>query len=149
MQIDWLVIRMIAALAGLIVLSAEDLIRKEISLIPVGVMALVGVICSVLAGEWTGIYVLLQFLPGVLVLIFAKISRECIGYGDGWVLLSLGCFLSVDDLAGLCMVSLTCAGMVALFMLLVKRRGRRTQMPFVPFLLIGYVVIRLTAGYGE
>jgi leader peptidase (prepilin peptidase)/N-methyltransferase len=139
---------MIAALAGLILLSAEDLIRKEISLIPVGIMAAVGALCSVLAGEWTGIYVLLQFLPGVLVLIFAKISREYIGYGDGWVLLSLGCFLSVDDLVGMCMISLTCAGFVALFMLLVMHRGRRTQIPFVPFLLIGYVVIRITTGAG-
>jgi leader peptidase (prepilin peptidase)/N-methyltransferase len=139
---------MIAALAGLTVLSAEDLIRKEISLIPVGTMAAIGALCSVLAGEWTEIYVLLQFVPGILVLIFAKMSREYIGYGDGWVLLSLGCFLSVDRLVALCMVSLTCAGIVALFMLLVMRRERRTQIPFVPFLLIGYVVIRITTGFG-
>jgi leader peptidase (prepilin peptidase)/N-methyltransferase len=135
---------MIAALAGLTVLSAEDIIRKEISLVPVGIMAAVGALCSVLAGEWTEIYVLLQFLPGLFVLIFAKMSREYIGYGDGWVLLSLGCFLSVDSLVALCMVSLTCAGIVALFMLIVMHRGRRTQIPFVPFLLIGYVVIRIT-----
>jgi leader peptidase (prepilin peptidase)/N-methyltransferase len=139
---------MIAAFAGLTVLSAEDLIRKEISLFPVGIMAAVGAICSVLAGEWTGFSVILQFLPGVLVLIFAKISREYIGYGDGWVLLSLGCFLSVDDIISLCMVSLTCAGLVAPFMLIVMHSGRRTQIPFVPFLLIGYVAIRITTGPG-
>jgi leader peptidase (prepilin peptidase)/N-methyltransferase len=139
---------MIVALAGLTALSAEDLIRKEVSLLPIGIMAAMGALCSVLAGEWTGIYVLLQFLPGVLVMIFAKLSREYVGYGDGWVLLSLGCFLSVDDLVGLCMISLTCAGLVALFMILVMRRGRQTQIPFVPFLLIGYVVIRITTGPG-
>jgi leader peptidase (prepilin peptidase)/N-methyltransferase len=111
-------------------------------------MAAIGMVSSVLAGEWTGIYVVLQFLPGLLVLIFAGLSGEYIGYGDGWVLLCLGCFLAADDLVSLCMISLTCAGIAALFMLFVLHMGRRAQIPFVPFLLVGYVAVLITKGVG-
>jgi leader peptidase (prepilin peptidase)/N-methyltransferase len=98
-----------------------------------------------MGGEWTEVSFLLRFIPGLFVLLFAKVSDESIiGCGDGWVLLCLGCFAAVADLINLCMVSLTCAGIAALFMLLVLKRGRRAQIPFVPFLLIGYVVIWLT-----
>jgi leader peptidase (prepilin peptidase)/N-methyltransferase len=141
---DWVLRREIVALVGLLILSAEDLWKKEIALLTAAVMAVGGALCSLLGGAWTDVSVLLQFIPGLLVLLFARVSGECIGYGDGWVLLSLGCFLDVEELVSLCMIALSCAGVVALFMLLVLRRGRQTRIPFVPFLLLGYVAVCLT-----
>jgi leader peptidase (prepilin peptidase)/N-methyltransferase len=138
MQNKWLVVREIAALAGLLWLSAEDLCRKEISLLPVIGMAAIGAGCSLLGGDWTDVSVLLRFLPGLLVLLLARLTDESIGYGDGWVLLALGCFLDPEDLVSLCMAAISCAGIAALFLLLVLHRGRHAQIPFVPFLLLGY-----------
>jgi leader peptidase (prepilin peptidase)/N-methyltransferase len=116
----------------------EDLRRKEISLFPVMGMAVIGTACSLLGGDWTDASVFLRFLPGLLVLLLARLTGESIGYGDGWVLLALGCFLALEDLVSLCMAAISCAGIVALFLLLVLHRGRRAQIPFVPFLLLGY-----------
>jgi leader peptidase (prepilin peptidase)/N-methyltransferase len=141
MQSEWLSIRGIAALVGLLVLSAEDLRKKEISLPKVAGIAAVGAVCSFLGGSWVDVSVLVQFVPGLLVLLLAWLSRERIGYGDGWVILCLGCYLGAEDIANLCMIALFCAGVVSLFMLLAMHRGRQTQIPFVPFLLIGYIVI--------
>jgi leader peptidase (prepilin peptidase)/N-methyltransferase len=138
MQSKWLFAREIAAFVGLIGLSVEDLCRKEISLLPVIGMAVIGTVCSLLGGDWTDASVLLRFFPGLLVLLLARLTGESIGYGDGWVLLALGCFFEPEDLVGLCMTAISCAGIAALFLLLVLHRGRHAQIPFVPFLLLGY-----------
>jgi leader peptidase (prepilin peptidase)/N-methyltransferase len=138
MKNEWLIVREAVAFAGLLWLSVEDLRRKEISLFPVMGMAVVGTGCSLLGGDWTDASVLLRFLPGLFVLLLARLSGESIGYGDGWVLLALGCFFDPEDLVSLCMAAISCAGIVALFLLLVLHRGRHAQIPFVPFLLLGY-----------
>jgi leader peptidase (prepilin peptidase)/N-methyltransferase len=143
MQVEWLFIRDFAALAGLSVLSAEDLKRKEVSMIPVTGMAMIGTMCSILGGEWADASFLMRFIPGLLALLLARVSGERIGYGDGWVLLCLGCYLSAENMINLCMISLFCIGIVALFMLLVLHRSRQAQIPFVPFLLLGYVLTLL------
>jgi leader peptidase (prepilin peptidase)/N-methyltransferase len=114
--------------------------KKEVSMLPIVGMSAVGATCSLLGGEWGNASFLLQFLPGMFVLLFARLSGESIGYGDGWVLLALGCFLGLEELVSLCMIAVSCAGMVALFLLVVLRRGRQTQIPFVPFLLLGYAL---------
>jgi len=76
---------------------------------------------------------------GVCFLMLSRLSGEGIGYGDSWMILNLGILLGIwrvlAALAGAFFLS------VAVAFIGVKRGkwGRKTRIPFFPFLLAGYV----------
>lgn len=126
--------------AGLGVLTVEDIRRRELSGIWILLLATAGAVFSVLAGSWTQASDMLRFLPGGFVLLLAWLTREGIGYGDGFVILSLGCFYTMQQIAAVCMLAVTAAGLAALFLLVVFHKGRKAQIPFVPFLLAAHLL---------
>lgn len=141
MQEKILTIRSVVLLLGLAFCGLEDYRKKEIHLLPVLLMSVVGALLSVLGKDWTDWTIICRFAPGMLLFLLAWFTKESIGYGDAWVLLGLGCFLSAIEILNLSMIAISVAGLVALFLLLVKRKGRKTRIPFVPFLLVGYVAL--------
>lgn len=80
-------------------------------------------------------------MPGVLLLMLAFISRQQVGSGDGWTVLGLGLWLSPAALA-LLVAGAGAAGAVAAAVLLVLRKARfQRKIPFIPFLLGGYLLV--------
>lgn len=131
-------IRTLVLAVGLLGLGIEDLWKKQISSLPLLLLAVAGGGISLALGDWGDGTALWRLLPGCVMLLLAWLTRESIGYGDGFVVLCLGCFLDVWEILNICMAALTLSGLAALFLLLVKKKNRKTQMPFVPFLLVGY-----------
>lgn len=129
--------------AGLAVVAVEDIHRKEISSFSLFFMGIAGVLLSVFAGDWNKWYIILRFIPGILVLAVAWLTKETIGYGDGLVILCLGCFLTFDEIIDVCFAAVTLAGLVALILLLVMKKSKKMQLPFVPFLFAGCVILNL------
>ena len=107
-------------------------------------MILVGIISSLGVNIWqifagaisvTGVGV--SFLPGLFFLLISFCTKEKIGYGDGLILIMSGlvlgfyrCFL------GLC-ISLICSSVFALFLLVLHKAKKDSELAFVPFLTIG------------
>lgn len=127
--------------AGLLYLGVEDIRRRELASLQILIMGALGLALSFFCGAWKGPGMLLSYLPGIVFLLIAHVCRECIGYGDGLVILCLGAYLSLGQILELCMVALTLAGLVALGLILVAHKGRRAALPFVPFLLAGYLIL--------
>lgn len=140
---DLLAIRSVILLLGLAGLGVEDLRTKQVSSLPILVLAVIGCVLSVISGDWGSWNVLLRFLPGGAMLLLAWMTKESIGYGDAWILLCMGCFMTEIQMMNLCVIALSLSGLFALFLLLVRRKSRKTQIPFVPFLLAGYGIILL------
>lgn len=136
-------IRSVILLLALVGLGIEDWQKKQVSLLPILALAVVGSTLSVVSGDWNGWKVILRFLPGAVVFLFAWLTKESIGYGDALVVLCMGCFMTGLQLLNLCMAALTLSGLFALFLLLVRRKSRKTQIPFIPFLLAGYGIVML------
>lgn len=82
---------------------------------------------------------ILALLPGILCLIISLCTKEAIGKGDGLLILVMGEYLCFSHILGICMMAFFFAGALALvFRRRWKKTGRK-EIPFVPFLLIGYV----------
>ncbi|MCD8364168.1 MAG: prepilin peptidase [Lachnospiraceae bacterium] len=109
----------------LLLLSAEDLRSREVPLLPVAELALVGLGYAVATGARV------SPVPGVLLLCVGYLSEERIGYGDGWLTLALGMWISPERLLL----------MLALGFLLCVTWGLtmgKSELPFVPFLTAAY-----------
>ncbi len=132
----------IIVLGSLLVLSAMDLRRKQIPLMPVlllGVAAVIFRLCSGVA--W--IEVVAGTIPGLILIVLAFCTRESIGYGDGAVLCALGLFCGSKKSIAVLGMALVLASILAIMLLVMKKVGRKTELPFLPCLCSGYLLCLL------
>lgn len=135
------------ALSGLTYNAIKDWKTKEVSLIVTLVYGIVGIVSQVVRKS-LGVETLLCFLPGVIALLLALATRESIGYGDAWMLLALGCVLKWKQLCMVCFLAIGLAAVAGLILCTVFRKKKEYEMPFVPFLLLSYLLVLIGEFYG-
>ena len=118
--------------------SFLDIRKREISIPVTLLFGLAGVVYSVRTGRTMTDY-LIPLGIGILILGGSVLTRGQVGMGDGWMLLALGCMLRME-----CYIQMACIGMLLSaaysgVLMLVFRKNRKTEIPLVPFLLLGYV----------
>ena len=77
---------------------------------------------------------------GVVLYLCAHFSGEKIGKGDALLVMVCGIFLGLWETLLLLWLSLLLASIFGICVMKLKGRGRGVEMPFVPFLLLGYVL---------
>lgn len=100
-----------------------------------------GIILHLFFQEYTWIELLCGMAIGVIVLFAAWFGGESIGIGDGMMLVASGTFLGFWGNLELFMIALFISGITALFLIVVKRKGRKDRLPFIPFLLAAYLFL--------
>ena len=106
--------------------------------IPIGVTILGGLaggVWSILQGR-TLESMFLGLIPGMVALCVGWVTREAIGYGDGFLLCAMGMYLPIERIIGILLSACVLAGVVGLILLVVKKGGLKMELPFVPFLLV-------------
>ncbi len=66
------------------------------------------------------------------------LERRCWD-GDGLLFLSLGTVLSFEELLSAFLLGLFCCCFWGIVVLFLSGKGKKTEMPFVPFLMLGYI----------
>lgn len=82
----------------------------------------------------------LACLPGIAALVFSKLTKEVMGYGDGMVFLIMGMYLSLEGLLEIVIIAFMIAGFVALVLLVTFRKKGNDRIPFLPFLCLAYAL---------
>lgn len=79
-------------------------------------------------------------VPGIALLGIAVLTRRALGCGDALAVLVTGLYLGGRGCVSVVSTAffLTCPA--ALGLIVFKKAGRKTAMPFLPFLLAGYLV---------
>lgn len=103
--------------------------------------SIVGMILHLIFQEHTWKELLFGMAIGVVVLLVSYLSRESIGMGDGMMLIASGTFLGFWANLELFMIALLLSGVTALFLIVVRRKGRKDRLPFIPFLLVAYLFL--------
>ncbi|MBE5888941.1 MAG: prepilin peptidase [Lachnospiraceae bacterium] len=79
-------------------------------------------------------------VPGLVCLGLGWITREAIGYGDGFLLCAMGMYKSLEDIVGIIVLASSLAGILGMVLIILCKKKGKDQIPFVPFLLVGSVV---------
>lgn len=139
-----LLIRCVLVLILLYIMSIEDVRSKELTVIPVLIFGAAGAALSLLSGG-RNIPEMISggAIGGVLIFISAATGGK-LGLGDGLVVMMIGLTLGFSITFILVFASLFLGAVFALFLLVVKKKGRNAEYPYMPFLLITYVGV-LTA----
>lgn len=124
--------------------SIQDIREKKISLWKLKIYGLFSAaVCiqKLLSPDDRSVLLVCQFLtgliPGVFLLLFAKITKEAVGYGDGLILVFIGLSLGFWECLGIFFAGLLGAFLAAVAAVLLFGGKRGLEIPFLPFLFTG------------
>ena len=80
---------------------------------------------------------------GAVFLLLGFLSKEAIGYADGMIVFACGIAYGFYETVALCFWATLYAGCFSGILLVAKRAGRKSRIPFLPFLLLGYITMRI------
>lgn len=108
-----------------------------------GIVSLADLIIHGILGSFTGIFLsrISGVIPGTLLLILSRLTLEKIGQGDGILLTILGLFIGFYSILVILCIGLFLQSLLACFLLIIKKADKQTKIPFVPFLLVGNIVV--------
>ncbi len=142
------IIKNIVVAAVLLWNSIYDLKYRKIS-IPItflGMIIAVFFIITTLIKD-NGCYIIIEVLGGVSVGIFLILcsffTRGQIGIGDGIICCFTGLFYGFFENLSMLFIGLLLSAIVSFLLLLSKKAGRKTEIPFVPFLFFVFFCIQI------
>ena len=118
--------------------SWMDIKKREISLVLAAMLAAAGMIWTVSRGT-VSIERLLPIMAGISFLGISVITRGAMGMGDGWILLALGTVLMPEEFFSMLFAAMLISAAWAGILLWLFRKKGNTEIPFVPFLMLGYL----------
>lgn len=128
----------LCTLIFLVVNAWLDMRKKEISLLTVVIFAAAGAVWYIESGR-SLMEVLVPLGTGLVFFTLSLLTSGSVGLGDVWILLVLGLILETGEFLETLCIGMLLAGGWALILMVVRKKSRHTEIPFVPFLLAGYV----------
>ncbi len=124
--------------ATLFLLSFQDIKRKSVGVIPILMLALINVIFFILIG-YEPLRLLTAVIPGLFSVLVSISTDGKMGLGDGLILIALGIACGWDKILAIWLVALVLSAVIGIILIIMKKADIKTSLPFVPFILAGYV----------
>ena len=131
-------------LGVLIIASIRDIIYKEIDIKEIAVLFGLMLVYVIFEDSFNIMYSVFGAVFGVGMMLFSKISQQALGLGDALVLLILGIGFGIFRIMYVLMVALLLSSIIVIGLLILKKVGKKTQLPFIPHLSIGVFVMMIT-----
>ena len=141
MQNNYEMIRMCILTFGLAGLSWEDMRKQQLHGWAILLLGISGMTISLLGGCWKNPVWFFGIIAGD---IYAYTGLEY--KGKYWVWrrsgnFRYGMFYALGEIMGIVMIAITIAGITALGLLVFGHKNRKSEFPFVPFLLGAHLVM--------
>ena len=130
---------MVLGLLGLC--SLEDIRHKRLTIIYILMFGIGGVILHLFAPVCSVYSMLWGMLLGVAMMMLSAATRGNVGMGDGILLVVTGVYLGGSENLALFMMGLLLSALWSLGLLVLKKKSRKEEIAFVPFLLLSYFIM--------
>ena len=121
--------------------SYDDVRDRNIRLMEVAVFGIIGVVLHIIYHSHSIESVLGGMAIGGAMYIVSILTKEKIGKGDAAVVGVIGIFLGFTDTLVLLWLSSVLAAIFGCVYIKVKKLSKDTELPFVPFMLTGYLAM--------
>lgn len=85
--------------------------------------------------------ILSGLVPGLILLVVSRLSKEAVGMGDVYVVLLLGVMLGFEKTFAVLFVSMLLTAAYGLICMALGSRSRKDSLPYIPFLLGAFAVV--------
>lgn len=121
----------------------DDIRTKHVRLIELIGFGLLGLLINFISPALSVKSILGGIFLGLVLLLFSHISKEKIGKGDALIISITGLYLGWINTLVLLWLSSIISLIVGLFIIKRNKYGTDYEIPFVPFLLLGYLSMYL------
>lgn len=128
-----------AVLVFLGVCSWQDMKYKKICVQWLLYFMLAGIGYHLILKKISFLELAMGIVPGMVLLLLSFVSHGGIGEGDGLLMLAVGIVTGMETSVQMLLAASVFSAFYALFIYLFQRKGRNTQIPFVPFLFLGFL----------
>lgn len=118
-----------------------DIKKKMISGILLGTFAVIGVVMLLIFRQKSIWSVVTGILPGVAIMGISRLTRGEIGMGDGALLCVTGLFVGFYVNLEMFFIALFMAAVWGMILVMFKKAGRKTELPFAPFMMMAYIIV--------
>lgn len=115
--------------------------RLPVSILALGILYACGF--QIITGNVSAVQSLAGAGVGICFLGISKVTEEAFGYGDSLLILMLGICLGLWNLMFLLINAFLLSAVISVIALLARKFHRKTQIPFVPFLAMGYGILMI------
>ena len=131
----------------LIIASIQDLRKKEVSLILLGISFLSTLFSLGLQeGGLFNMNHLWGSCIGIFLCFISILTKGAIGWGDGLVFVIIGFGLGFSHTLSILFLSLFLTALFSIGLMVVKKVNKKTTIPFIPFVFLGFVGVMLSYG---
>ncbi len=130
-------------LTMLAVESVSDIRTQTVSVIRIGIYAVIGIILNVFLRYQTMLSLMGGVLIGVILLGYAVLTKENIGYGDAMIFIVSGIITGLSSNLHLLFFSLLMASVTGGIYALVEKKSIKTRIPYVPCIFVTYLIMSL------
>lgn len=128
--------------------TIDDIRYRKIRASWVCLFGMVGVLLHIFFGK-NSIYSMLGGAAlGVIFYILSIVTKEKVGKGDALLIGVMGIFLGFAKTLEMIWLASILAGIVGCGLMIIKKKEKNYELPFVPFLLAGYLCILLQGHIG-
>ena len=129
-------------LLGLLSWAAwKDIKTGTLPILIMIILAAAGILLKVIFGEAGVLEILSGCIPGAIAFTLAYITRQAIGYGDAALITVTGIYLGLSANVCLVLCALVLSALTAIVLLVIKKKRRKDEMPFAPFMLGSYILM--------
>lgn len=119
--------------------AITDILKRMIDIRVLMIFSVVLMICGYIENS----FVIENLLAGICIGgVFAAISflsNGAIGMGDALLYMIIICFMGLQKGVYIIFMSIVFAFFAALYLVIFKRKKKRYEMPFIPFMLAAYI----------
>lgn len=118
--------------------SVFDIKSRKIPLLLITIFSIFWIINSLIFSR--NLHLLFGLIPGLIMIIISYITNNSLGYGDAFLILSLGFTLSFYEVFHILLLGLFFASIIGC-LLLIKKKNKKYKLPFSPFLLLAWLTL--------
>ena len=137
------IIRFVFVFVVLIIEALTDFRKKEVN-IPVSAILAAGAVIMFFWGKDISlINTIIGLAEGVFLILVSVITKGQIGMGDGILLAACGLMLGGKDNMIMFFFACISSAIVSALIMIIKKADKKTRIPFVPFMIPGFLVMVL------
>lgn len=118
-----------------------DVRYKNISVLCCALFSAGALIARLVMGGFDPAELVLSLLPGLFLALTVIISGGKVGMGDAIVFISLGFALPVTRIVPVMLTAMVLSALFSLGALILKKATLKSRIPFMPFVLSGFVIV--------
>lgn len=120
--------------------TIADIRKRSIPILLFILFGVTGLVFFIMTGSVSFTDEIFGILLGIVFLALCRISDGKIGAGDGMAILVSGIFLGGSRAACQTLYGMLGASLISVLLLAFRKGNRNTTLPFLPFLLAGYLM---------